>query len=94
MRGTLYIQIGKRGKRMKKPKPLYCKIDMGRDGTAIASVEMKIVADLLEKARVEFISADGLMITGIVKDGNNPFPVLRYQEWWFVPAQETKNGTR
>ena len=46
MRGTLYIQIDEHGRRIKKPKPLKCEIDMGRDGTVVAGVGRRIVADL------------------------------------------------
>lgn len=87
MKGTLYVQFDERGKRIKKPKALECEIDLGRDGTALASVGKRVVADLLKRARVEFISANGLMISGIIESGSDPFPVLRYQEWWFVPEK-------
>ena len=88
MKGTLYIQFDKRGKRIKKPEALECEVDLGRDGTALAGMGKRVVADLLTRARVEFISANGLVISGVVKSGNDPFPVLRHQEWWFVPGAQ------
>ena len=87
MKGTLYIQLDKKGKRIKKPKPVECEIDLGKDTSAIAGTETTIVAKL-KRARVEFISANGLMISGIHEVGCDPFPILRYQEWWFIPILE------
>ena len=84
MKGTLYIQLDEKGKRLEKPEPLECEIDLDKDGSAIAGVGRAIRAKLV-RARVEFISANGMMIVGIVKSGSDPFPILRYQEWWFVP---------
>lgn len=85
MKGTLYIQY-KKGKRIKKPKPIECEIDLGKDATAIAGVNAAIEA-MLSRARVEFISANGLMINGICKEGYS----LYYQEWWFVPKLSVWN---
>ena len=91
MKGTLYIQLDEKGKRLEKPEPLKCRmIDLGKDGSAVAGVGQAIKSNFrvlkLIRARVEFISADGMMIVGIVESGHDPFPILRYQEWWFVPS--------
>lgn len=87
MKGTLYIQLNKKGKRIKKPKPIECEIDLGKDTSAIAGIGTTVVAKL-KRARVEFISANGLMISGVHEESYDPLPILRYQEWWFVPFVE------
>lgn len=84
MRGTLYIQYEK-GRPIEKPKPLECDIDLGReDRTALAGVGSKVKA-MMKRAQVEFISANGLMISGVVEEGFGLRPNLYYQKWWFVP---------
>lgn len=84
MRGILYIQLNDKGKHLEKPEPLECEIDLDKNGYAIAGVDRRVVASL-KRAHVEFISANGLLISGVIESSYDPFPVLRYQEWWFVP---------
>ena len=59
-------------------------IDLAKDGTAIASVEECIVGRL-ERAKVDFVSANGLNISGLeyftTADGQRNY---HYQEWWCV----------
>lgn len=87
MKGTLYIQLDERGKRLKKTTSLQCEVSIDTNGTAVAGIDRDIKA-LMETASVAFISANGIMIKGIIRSGNDPYPVLRYQEWWFVPSGE------
>ena len=89
MRGTLYIQYEK-GRPIKKPKGLECDVDLGReDHTALAGVGSNVKA-MMKRAQVEFISANGLMISGVVEEGFDLRPNLYYQEWWFVPIIQGK----
>jgi len=81
MKGILYIQR-KNGLRIEAPSPLKCEIDLGKDGLAIAGIDGEIKATL-KRAQVDFISANGLMLSG-VEDGNHL--QLWYQEWWFIPG--------
>lgn len=85
MKGTLYIQREK-GRPIEKPKGIECDIDMGRgnDRDALAGIGHKVIA-IMKRPQVEFISANGLMISGVVETSLGPRPVLHYQEWWFVP---------
>ena len=84
MRGTLYVQY-KKGKPIKKPEGLECEIDLGRgDHTALAGIGSE-VKSIMKRAQVEFISANGLMISGVIEEGFGLKPNLYYQEWWFVP---------
>lgn len=80
MKGTLYIQRDK-GVLLEKPEPLECEIDMRQGGLTIAGVGHTVKA-MLHKSQVEFISANGLIISGVEEHG---FSRLHYQEWWFVP---------
>ena len=82
MKGTLYIQRDDKGRRIEKPKPIACEIDLDSEGEALAGVDRDIVATLT-KARVAFISADGLFISGLIESERD---IVRYQEWWFVPT--------
>ena len=84
MKGTLYIQRDDKGRRIEKPKPIECDIDLGKDASAVAGVGADIAAMLI-RARVEFISANGLFISGLVKGHYKSIPSVQYQEWWFVP---------
>ena len=86
MKGTLYIQR-KSGRQIEKPEPLECEIDMRKDDISIAGVGSTIKA-MLRKSRVEFISANGLMISGVEEHG---FQLLHYQEWWFIPIVTEQN---
>jgi hypothetical protein len=54
-----------------------------KDGQAFVIDKEKIVAKL-SRARVSFIEADGIMISGFEKISRNKLkePVFRYQEWW------------
>ena len=90
MKGTLYIQRDVKGRRIEKPEPLECEIDLGKDCTSIAGIGQKIVAKLV-KSRVEFISANGLFISGLVEGHYRGTSTVTYQEWWFVPVIETQN---
>lgn len=87
MKGTLYIQRDK-GLQIDKPKPLKCEIDMRKDDIAIAGVGSTVKA-ILHKSQVEFISANGLRISGVEEHG---FGLVHYQEWWFIPIIMEKNG--
>ena len=87
MKGILYIQLDRWGKRVNNPKPLVGNLDLGKDDTAIVTVGNQVKAKLTE-ASVRYISADGMMITGI--EGNTMFNSFQYQEWWFVPGAGTE----
>jgi len=80
MKGTLYIQRRK-GVRLEKPEPIECEIDMRKCDMSIAGVGSTVKA-ILHKSQVEFISANGLKISGVEEHGLNR---VHYQEWWFVP---------
>ena len=85
MKGTLYIQRDSKGRQIEKPAPIECEIDLGKDGQIIAGVDRDMVAEPMVRARVEFISANGLFISGLEKTHYKGIPAVRYQEWWFVP---------
>jgi len=84
MKGTLYIQRDDKGRRIAKPNPVECEIDLGKDASAIAGMGRDVVA-MLVRARVEFISANGLFISGLVEGHYRSTPTVQYQEWWFMP---------
>lgn len=48
------------------------------------------VISVMKRPHVEFISANGLMISGVVEAGGGLRPILYYQEWWFVPIVRGK----
>ena len=79
MKGTLYIQLDKQGRKRKDPTPLECKITLAKDGQAIAGDGMILAA--MTQARVVFIAADGVLLSGLIDA--LPYPKLQYQEWWF-----------
>ncbi len=87
MKGTLYIQRNEKGQRIEKPTPVECEINLGRDGQAIAGVvgKIQLATETLTRARVEFISANGLFISGLVESHHRGIPTIRFQEWWFIP---------
>jgi len=87
MKGTLYVQRDSKGRKIEKPTPMECEIDLGKDGQAVAGVvgKAQMVTDPLVRARVEFIAANGLFIRGLVKGLYRSTPTVQYQEWWFVP---------
>ena len=87
MKGTLYVQYGSKGQKIEIPKSIECEIDLGKDGQAIAGVvgKTQLVTDPLVRARVEFISANGLFISGLVEGHYRGMPTARFQEWWFIP---------
>jgi hypothetical protein len=60
------------------------KCNFTRDGQAFAIDKNKSVVAELTRARVNFMGADGIMVSGfekIIKD-NRKKPNYRYQEWW------------
>ena len=92
MKGTLYIQRDSKGRWIEKPDPIECEIDLGRDGQIIAGVGRDIVAGPMIRARVEFISANGMFISGLEKTHYRGIPAMRYHEWWFVPIVTEREG--
>lgn len=88
MKGTLYIQREK-GRRIEKPEALECEIDVRRGKIAIASVGSTVKARL-HRAQVDFISANGLRLSGVEEHGIGLGQLLHYQEWWFVPVVSSK----
>ncbi len=87
MKGTLYIQRNEKGQIIEKPKSMECEINLGRDGQVVAGVvgKTQLVTDPLTRARVEFISANGLFISGRVEGHHRGILTIRFQEWWFIP---------
>jgi len=83
MKGTLYIQRDK-GRQLEKPEPIECVIDMGTNGTILASTTSSVRA-CMHRVRVNTIGADGMLISGVEDYARN---ILHYQEWWFVPIIE------
>ena len=90
MRGTLYIQRDSKGRQIEKPDPIECEIDLGKNGQIIAGVDCDMVAEPMVRAHVEFISANGLFISGLEKTHYKGIPAVRYQEWWFVPIVDVR----
>lgn len=88
MKGTLYIQR-KKGIRIEKPEALECEIDMRRGKIAIAGIGYTIKARL-HRAQVDFISANGLRLSGVEEHGSSLGQILHYQEWWFIPVVSSK----
>ena len=88
MKGTLYIQRDK-GVRLEKPEPIECEIDMRKGDLSIAGVGHAVKA-MLHKSQVEFISANGLKISGVEEHRLNH---VHYQEWWFIPIVHKKKAT-
>ncbi len=80
MKGTLYIKRA-RGREIREPRGIEGELDLDTTGTACFIVlEEGIVIKLL-RARVEFIAADGLLISGVKEITPG---ILHYREWWFV----------
>jgi len=75
MKGTLYIQRDK-GIRLEKPEPIECEIDMGINGTILASATSSVRA-CMHRARVNLIGADGMLISGVEDYARDQ---LHYQE--------------
>jgi len=98
MKGTLYIQRDDKARRIEKPEGegIECEINLGKNGSAIAGVvgKAQLVAEPLIRARVEFISANGLFISGLVEDHHGGLPTVRFQEWWFVPIVAERGKSR
>jgi hypothetical protein len=65
---------------------------LSREGQALAmDRERKVVVTGLSRARVEFIGADGILISGFeeIAIDETGKPKFRYQEWWL--RYDTKN---
>jgi hypothetical protein len=60
------------------------KCSFTRDGQAFAKDKNNLVIAELSKARVNFIGADGIMVSGFEEVGHDKTekPKYRYQEWW------------
>ena len=62
------------------------KLSVDRDGQALLyTPDNNIIADLV-RARLDFVGADGIMLSGMERYGLEPGgqPKYRYQEWWLV----------
>jgi hypothetical protein len=69
-----------------KPKKICIgRFSLSRDGLALAmDKEGKVAVAKIERARVDFIGADGIMVSGFEEVGQDKTgkPKFRYQEWW------------
>lgn len=74
----------------KPQKPVHGVLSMDRLGeaqffTGNGEAGASLVGTL-ERARVEFAAAHGIMLSGVERIGDK----LRHQEWWLVYAQDGK----
>ena len=98
MKGMLYVQRDSKGRKVEKPEPIECEIDLGKDGQAIAGeigkaqMVTQMVTEPMFRSRVESIAANGLFISGLVNGHLRGEPTVRYQEWWFVPIIAEREG--
>jgi len=88
MRGTLYVQLDGKGRKIENSKPIECEIDLGKKGQAVAGIigKAQMVTEPLVRAHVEFISANGLFISGLGEGHYRGSPTVTCQRWWFVPV--------
>ena len=89
MKGTLYVQRDK-GIQIEKPEPIECEIDMGVNGTILASAGSSVKADMC-RAHVDLIGAVGMLISGVEEHAHN---LLHHQEWGFVPIVHEEKGEK
>jgi len=82
LKGKLYIQRTKSGARTKRLDAIECDLSL-RDEQALAASGSNYLT--LARARVDFISADGIMIHGLEESGPVNDKRVKYQEWWFTP---------
>jgi hypothetical protein len=68
------------------------RFSLSRDGLALAmDKDGKMAVATIERARVDFIGADGILISGFeeIDRDETGKPKFRYQEWWlrYVSAE-------
>lgn len=77
--------VGTRGERIDNPEPVRGSIETLSHGLILTDAGR--VVDELAKARLEWISADGMMFEGVEAFGNDK---MRYQQWYVRPDCEAK----